>query len=427
MSKRLTDSVVKSLSIGKKRSEQVDPIGSLLVKRTKQTTEFYYRLRKDGSDDLFKIGNYPSTPLVSARKQAHELAIKANNSIDLKYELAVEKDEAHAAYEADKANRIKTQALGTLADLCRMYVTKLENEKKISAREVSNSFSRYLLSASPALAELKAKDVTSDQIAVLMRSLYSSGLTTAANRFRDSLHAAYNYGLKYDYDWSSSSNVRFEIEFNPVSRVPKQKSFERQLDRALTAEELKVIWPATYVSMNDIYAALLRILICTGLHPSELLRLQVGDVDLSKESLYLKDPKNKNLPNLVPLNSYAITELTQLMVDRDKAESLFPSRVLVPRSDSRQRASVLANQVKKLRKYLGDSVEHFTARDIRRTVKTRMGEAGISKEIRDRLQNHATSDVSSKHYDRYDYWPEKYDAMKKWERWMTLEIIELIT
>jgi hypothetical protein len=61
----------------------------------------------------------------------------------------------------------------------------------------------------------------------------------------------------------------------------------------------------------------------------------------------------------------------------------------------------------------------FVARDIRRTCKTLMGELGISKEIRDRLQNHALNDVSSKHYDRYSYLPEKKDALRKWESKLT--------
>jgi hypothetical protein len=45
-----------------------------------------------------------------------------------------------------------------------------------------------------------------------------------------------------------------------------------------------------------------------------------------------------------------------------------------------------------------------------------MGEAGISKEMRDRLQGHAMQDVSSKHYDRYDYLPEKTAAADQWGR-----------
>jgi len=45
-----------------------------------------------------------------------------------------------------------------------------------------------------------------------------------------------------------------------------------------------------------------------------------------------------------------------------------------------------------------------------------MGELGIAKDLRDRLQNHALNDVSSKHYDRYEYLPEKRRALELWER-----------
>ncbi len=57
----------------------------------------------------------------------------------------------------------------------------------------------------------------------------------------------------------------------------------------------------------------------------------------------------------------------------------------------------------------------LVARDLGRTCKTLMGEIGVSKELRDRIQNHALQDVSSKHYDRYDYLVEKRRALEKWE------------
>ena len=58
---------------------------------------------------------------------------------------------------------------------------------------------------------------------------------------------------------------------------------------------------------------------------------------------------------------------------------------------------------------------YYTPRDIRRTCKTLMCEAGLSKEIRDRIQNHALQDVSSRHYDRHDYLNEKRQALEIWE------------
>src|SRR3546814_11507025 len=58
-------------------------------------------------------------------------------------------------------------------------------------------------------------------------------------------------------------------------------------------------------------------------------------------------------------------------------------------------------------------IPYATNRDLRRTFKTLAGKAGVSKEIRDRLQNHALQDVSSKNYDRWNYMPEKRAGMAK--------------
>jgi hypothetical protein len=53
-----------------------------------------------------------------------------------------------------------------------------------------------------------------------------------------------------------------------------------------------------------------------------------------------------------------------------------------------------------------------TNRALRRTWKTLAGKAGIPKEIRDRIQNHALHDVSSRSYDRWHYLPEKRQVRK---------------
>jgi hypothetical protein len=57
--------------------------------------------------------------------------------------------------------------------------------------------------------------------------------------------------------------------------------------------------------------------------------------------------------------------------------------------------------------------------DLRRTWKTLAGKAGVPKEIRDRIQNHAFHDVSSKSYDRWTYMPEKRAGMEQWNTFVT--------
>ena len=66
-----------------------------------------------------------------------------------------------------------------------------------------------------------------------------------------------------------------------------------------------------------------------------------------------------------------------------------------------------------------DVIPFVTNRDLRRTWKTLAGKAGVSKEIRDRIQNHALQDVSSKNYDRWTYMPEKRAGMEHWNEFVT--------
>jgi len=48
----------------------------------------------------------------------------------------------------------------------------------------------------------------------------------------------------------------------------------------------------------------------------------------------------------------------------------------------------------------------------------------VPKEIRDRIQNHALQDVSSKNYDRWTYMPEKRAGMDNWDKFVTSLLIK---
>jgi integrase len=82
-------------------------------------------------------------------------------------------------------------------------------------------------------------------------------------------------------------------------------------------------------------------------------------------------------------------------------------------------ANSLSRAVTKLYGRHADKFEGpFTLSDIRRTCKTLMGAVGIEKELKDRIQGHAFSDVSSKHYDRYDNFKEKQTSLEIWGNWL---------
>lgn len=85
---------------------------------------------------------------------------------------------------------------------------------------------------------------------------------------------------------------------------------------------------------------------------------------------------------------------------------------------SRSTCNVLRAVTKLYRRHPDKFDGPFTLRDIRRTRKTLMGVAGISKETRDRIQGMPSTMCQFKHYDRYDYFKEKREGLRVWATWL---------
>ncbi len=128
-----------------------------------------------------------------------------------------------------------------------------------------------------------------------------------------------------------------------------------------------------------------------------------------KTLLVIADVSKNKREHLIPLTEAALQELASVKELTKESNSPY----IFPLSTSGERP-VRTDSIMYFRAF-NPEFKVFTARDLRRTCKTLMGEAGISKTIRDRIQNHALNDVSSKHYDCYDYLTEKRRALETWE------------
>ena len=424
---KLTDTMIRSLKPGEKRSESLDAGGSLLIKYRKgrrPIREYYFRDRSNGNDITVKLGTTETLKsLIEARHAGRAMANKSATVSNLKFQLEEEKRKAKESEAAAISERLRLNNLGTLSQLCEVYRDKMRSEDKSSHAKVYAALERYVIKPYPDLASKQANLITAEDIKLILKAMYDRGITTTINRTRGDLHAAFNVGLTYDHDITiqRADNLCFDISTNPVAKVKKIKQFERALKRFLKPEELHIVWDSCADHMNPVYASLLKIMVCTGYHPAELMRLTIDDIQSEDKAIYMTKTKS-GVPNLIPLNRFAWSEIQNRIANTDSSGLLFPSRVSNPKGDIYSRVSVLSNQVADMRTHL--LIEAFTPRDIRRTVKTLMGRAGITKEMRDRIQNHAVSDVSDKHYDQYEYMPEKRAAMKTWERWLAKHVIE---
>jgi hypothetical protein len=219
---------------------------------------------------------------------------------------------------------------------------------------------------------------------------------------RTYLRAAFAYGLQAEHSYTKDAGARWGLTSNPIAVIPVAEGVFNPRDRFLSPAEVRTFW--LWLETFDVeskFAPALRIMLATGQRSEEILRSTAATYESTRAMLYW--PKTKNgLPHSIPVPHQAAAILDGLHAN---AYGLFfacstdPTRP--PPADGLRFV---------VQRFLEEhpEVRHFMPRDCRRTWKTLAGDAGLSKEIRDRLQNHAKmSDISAKHYDRFDYLAER--------------------
>ena len=174
-----------------------------------------------------------------------------------------------------------------------------------------------------------------------------------------------------------------------------------------------MLWTADEAALTWLARQGIRLLLLTGARVNEICQAGWSEVDLNADIWTLPAARVKNRrDHLLPITPY-IKECLLELKEAYPGDWLFPARNVAGASQPWGNAA-LGHACQRAAGRLG--IPPFSARDLRRTWKTLAGEAGLSLEIRSRIQNHALTDVGSRHYDRHSYLPEKRAALKIWER-----------
>jgi len=384
--------------------------GRLVLRvRSTGTKEWMFVYWISGRRRMKKLGTYPTLPLTKARERAGEMSKLYQDGVDVREHLA-EQEKLEREARAAEARK------GTLKDLLDSYLAWMKANERRSVEHVKRSLQTYVIGPFPGLVATRAKAITPDDIREIVSRMLKRGVTTHANRVRSYLHAAFQQGLRRDHDPRNYLNrvVSFGLTSNPVAAVPRQDDFERVGQRVLSTEEVKTLWEVVEGKLGVAAGSVLQLTLATGgQRAGELRRLTWDDLDLEQALLTIPEGVSKNKrAHVVPLGAMAMEILKRLEPASGNRRWLFPGRG----EDAPLQGTSLARSVRRL--YAGSELNSFTPRDLRRAAKTLMGEAGLDKDIRDRLQNHSLHDVSSKHYDRYSYLREKRDAIARWDRYL---------
>jgi len=307
-----------------------------------------------------KLGSYPSMSLAAARE-------------------IFERDFAPVIQKKSSIRIAGDTRSGTVADLFQAYVANLRDNGKTSWRDAEKSLENV---AETIGRDRPAREVEAAEIVEAIRPIYRRGSKAMADHVRGYVRAAYSWGMQAEHDYRSSAPRRFGIITNPAASIPTEP--KKAGTRWLSEEEYVRLYrwlEAPDVRTPLAYTQALRLLMLTGQRVQEITGLHMSQWDASAGIIDWSRTKNGR-PHTLPLPSIAAELLSQ--VKAGPTGWLFPSA-----ADRREPVSHQSLYCFLWRQRDRGVIPLVTNRDLRRTWKTLAGMAGLSKEIRDRIQNHA--------------------------------------
>ncbi|MBD8906372.1 tyrosine-type recombinase/integrase [Methylorubrum zatmanii] len=350
------------------------------------TADWMAQQWRDGKRTKKKLGSYPSTSLAHARE-------------------VFKRDFADVIQKGRSIKIANDTRPGTVADLFAGYVDSLKATGKPSWKETEKGLNKI---ADTLGRNRPAREIEADEIVELIRPIYERGARSMADHVRSYVHAAYSWGMKSEHDYRHTSPRRFRLPYNPATGIPTEPKV--QGTRWLTEDEFYQLYrwlecPDTPVHPS--YPRAVQLIMLTGQRVEEIARFHIDQWDAAEKIIDWSKTKNLQ-PHAVPVPSLAAELIGS--IKPNEYGWFFPSAKDPSKPVSH---GTLYSFVWRQRDR--GVIPYATNRDLRRTFKTLAGKAGVSKEIRDRIQNHALQDVSSKNYDRWNYMPEKRAGMKRWD------------
>lgn len=428
----LTVKGLEGLKPGKWLVESAKGDGQLRARGSTKGARFYFRYRRaDGATDDLPLGRFDSRgrdglTLDEAKKRAGgwrkrykdgERNLRAALDAEQR-ERERERNAKDAAEDAAKATEAAKRER-TLGALLEAYAAQLERDGKPSAAETRRALELHVRDAWPKLWAMPLADATTDDLLEVVALPVSNGHLRQAEKVRAYLRAAFAAGIKARHNPAALSALRaLKISTNPAASLTPNAGANKARNRALSLAELRAYWQRIQAPEH----AVLRFHLLTGCQRIEqLARATMADSDADTQSLRLLDGKGKRTTprqHHVPLLADAIDAMRAM-----HAGELGPYVFTLTAGQSGADYSGICHRVREVADAMQAAGElpggTFTPGDLRRTVETRLADAGVSRDARAFLQSHGLGGVQVRHYDRHDTLPETRAALETLHRLLT--------
>ena len=383
----LTDLQVRKLASKKRRYEVSDGKGLYIRVMPSGNKSWVYRYLFDGRPRRMTFGGYPGVTLALAREKHAQAMQDVQRGVD--------------PGELAKAAKAKRKAAPDVDDLLKEYWSH-ELGKTPSGKERRRLVEKDVL---PLWGHRKVADITRRD-AVLLLDRVRKRAPIGANRLQSVIVRMFNFAAE-----------RGIIEHSPLTGMRRPR--EKARSRVLTDAEIKLLWAALDLENMemDIYRVTklaLKLILLTGQRPGEVAGMAWAEIDEESEvgavwNIPGSRIKNKE-PQRVPLCPMALEIIEEARLYSGDSEFVFRSSYKPEQAVSRQ---ALTRAVARHWSEMGIK-KAFTPHDLRRTLRTKLAELGVSDIVAERVLGHKLQGMMAV-YNRHAYDVEKRQALLKWE------------
>jgi integrase len=416
--KTLSDRGVKTAKAPETgRTEILDAIIPQLALRMNATGEKRYvvRTRISGRQVRKTLGDPSVITLDEARDLAGDVLKYAKRGVDILAQRQAEAEAAAAAKAITDSNTVEAVATLFYADIGAVKPDEDGSTKKPkhggkkanqlrSAGEVKRTIDRLIL---PKFGSRPIGSITRRELIAHFDEIAVKNGPIAANRA-----LAWTGRL---FRWAISKAI---IDASSVVDIEKPGE-ERKGTRVLSDDELREVWAAAS-TLPFPYGHYIKALVLTGRRRTSVAEMRRSEVDRTARVWRpLGGTDNKQQPEL-PLFKM-LEDLLDSIPERGEADKdadhIFRTGVAdIPVNSFAAAKEKLDEAIAAARKAAGIKKampEWDLSRDLRRTVKTRLADLRVPKEIRDLIMGHAKQGMDAV-YDHSERRDEKRDGLERW-------------
>jgi integrase len=369
---------------------------ALRIRAGRRTGVFQIRYRYHGRPCRISVGAYPDVSLAEARERCLEVRKSVRAGVD--------------PLRVRREKRLAERTAATFKDLWSEY---LESHLQVNCTPASiaeiSSLIRF--DALPVLGNVPIAEITQRDIVLLVDRPRRRHALVTANRLLSAVRTVFRYGIG-----------RGLVAVDPTLNISRAAAggTERPRERILTADEIRRFWNACDELMEPVdvrYPIALKLLLVVGTRIGELLLAKTADFDLDRAEWTIRGETSKSRRSRVlPLPAAAVEMLRQLITIAEKTRSVYLLPTYWGRADRPVSRTIVIDALHKILQKA--RISGVRPHDLRRTMRSGLGELGIRAEISERMIGHRLPKLLQT-YDRSDHLLEQRAAFEQWANKVT--------